>query len=240
MTNENDYARPDLMVESSWLEEHLEDPSVRVVDCDQYDGYRRVHITGAVGIREHHYIKHPDYPREPVSHPLVAPPERVAQIMGGLGIGNDTLVVAYDGSGGLYAARLWWVLNYYGHTNVKVLNGGWNKWFDEGRPIATEVPSLAETTFVCRENPDLACLLDYGVSRVGRADAVFLDVRSDAEWEGTNDRGNRRAGHVPGAVHLEWLNFVTRDRHRTIRPAGELRAMLEERGLTPDKQVIVY
>ena len=74
MTN-NAYARPELLVESGWLESHLHDPDLRIVDCDQYDGYRRAHITNAVGIREHHYIKHPDYPGDPTGHPLVAPPE---------------------------------------------------------------------------------------------------------------------------------------------------------------------
>ena len=82
--------------------------------------------------------------------------------------------------------------------------------------------------------------MDYGVSCVGDPDTVFLDVRSDDEWSGAGARGNKRAGHVPGAVHLEWLNFVTGDKHQTVKPAAELRAMLEERGVTPDKQVITY
>ncbi|MBI4282550.1 MAG: sulfurtransferase [Chloroflexi bacterium] len=239
MTSDS-YAHPELLVESDWLEARLNDRNLRIVDCDQYDGYRRAHITNAVGIREHHYIKHPDYPKDPTSHPLVASAEQVAQLMGSIGIGDDTLVVTYDGFGGLYAARVWWVLNYYGHSNVKVLNGGWNKWFDEGRPVTTDVPQTAQATFTPRERPGLVCMMDYGVSCVGQSNTVFLDVRSDGEWEGTNDRGNRRAGHVPGAVHLEWLNFVTSDKHQTIRPARELRAMLEERGVTPDKQVITY
>ena len=237
---DNDYARPDLLVESNWLEAHLNDPNIRIVDCAQYDEYRRSHITNAVGIREHHYIKHPDYPKDPTGYPLIAPPEQVAQLMGSMGIGDDTTVITYDGAGSLYAARIWWVLNYYGHTNTKVLNGGWSKWFDEGRPMTTDAPRPAPATFTPHERPDLACLLDYGVSCVGQPDTIFLDVRSDGEWMGTNDRGNRRAGHIPGAIHLEWLNFVTSDKHQTIRPARELRAMLEERGVTPGKQVITY
>ena len=236
----NHYASPDLLVETDWLEAHLNDPDLCIVDCDQYDGYRRAHITNAVGIREHHYIKHPDYPKDPTGYPLVAPPAQVAQLMGSMGIGDNTTVVTYDGSGGVSAARVWWVLNYYGHINVKVLNGGWAKWLDEGRPVTTEVPRPAQATFTPRERPHLVCLLEYGVSCIGQPDTIFLDVRSDGEWEGINDRGNRRAGHVPGAVHLEWLNFVTSDKHQTIKPAHELRAMLEERGVTPDKQVIAY
>jgi thiosulfate/3-mercaptopyruvate sulfurtransferase len=239
MTN-NDYARPDILVESDWLEAHLNDPDLRILDCDQYDGYRRAHITNAVGIREHHYIKHPDYPKDSTGYPLVAPPEQVARLMESMGIGDDTTVIAYDGVGGNSAARIWWVLNYYGHTNVKVLNGGWAKWLDEGRPITTDVPQPAPATFTPHVREDLVCTLDYGMSHIGHTDTVFLDVRSDGEWMGTTNRGNKRAGHIPGAAHLEWLNFITGDKHQTIKPANELRAMLEEVGVTPDKQVITY
>ena len=239
MTN-NEYARPELLVETGWLEAHLDDPNLRIVDCDVYDGYRRAHIPNAIGIREHHYLKHPDYPNDPTGHPLVAPPEEAARLFGSMGIGDDTTVITYDGSGGLYAARVWWVLNYYGHTQVKVLNGGWGKWLDEGRPATTDVPQPAQATFTPRQQPDLVCMMDYGISQIGLRDTVFLDVRSDGEWDGSNDRGNRRRGHMPGAIHLEWLNFITKDKHQTIRPAHELRAMLEQQGVTPDKQVITY
>ena len=234
------YARPDLLVETDWLESRLDDPGIRIVDCDQYDVYRRAHIKNAVGIRVHHYIKHPNYPADPRAYPLVAPPDVFVDLMESMGIGNNTLVVAYDSMGSLWAARFWWVLNYYGHTNVKVLNGGWRKWFDEGRPVSQDPAQTSKATFEVRENPALLCSLDHGVASVGKADTVFLDVRSDEEWNGTNDRGNKRAGHIPGAVRLEWLNFVTSDKYRTFKPAAELRAMLEEVGATREKQVITY
>ncbi len=234
------YARSDLLVDTDWLQQNLDDPGIRIVDCDQIDSYRRAHIKNAVGIRVHHYVKQPEYAEDPNAYPLVAPPDVFAELMSGMGVGNNTQVVAYDGFGGLYATRFWWVLNYYGHTNVKVVNGGWKKWFDEGRPVSLDSPERRQADFVPRAQPDLLCTLDYGVSQVGDGDTVFLDVRSDAEWDGTNDRGNRRAGHVPGAVHLEWLNLLTDDRHQTFKPAAEVRATLEALGVTPDKQVITY
>ena len=234
------YARPDLLVETEWLADRMDSPDVRIVDCDPHDVYRRAHIKGSVGIRVHHYIKHPDYATDPNSAPLVMPPEPFTDLMESMGIGDDTLVVAYDDSGSLYAARFWWVLEYYGHSNVKVLNGGWSKWFDEGRPVSLDRPRPTKASFTVQENPDVLCTLDHAVSSVGKPETMILDVRTDGEWDGTNTRGNKRAGHVPGAVHLEWLNFVTSDRPRVFKPAGELRTMLEERGITPEKEVITY
>ena len=235
------YDRPELLATTEWLAEHLDDPNVRVVDCDEFDPYLRAHIKNAVGIRVHHYIKHPDYPSAQRDYPLVAEPDVMKALMEEMGIGDDTLVVAYDNSGSLYSTRFWWVLNYYGHTNVKVLNGGWRKWFDEGRPVSIDrPPDAGDVTFSPQADESLVCSLEYGVGQVGNPDTVFLDVRSNGEWDGSNDRGNAHAGRVPGAVHLEWLNLITADRHRLFKPASELKPMLEALGVTPDKNVITY
>lgn len=234
------YARPDLLTETDWLEQHLDDPDIRIVDCDPYDVYRRAHVKGAAGIRVHHYIKQPEYPTDPRKYPLVAPPDTAREIMESLGISDETHVVAYDSNGSLWAARLWWVLNYYGHTKVTVLNGGWQKWFDEGRPATLDVPKPDVATFTPKANPDLVCTVDYGTAAVGNADVVFLDVRSDGEWTGANNRGNKRAGRIPGAVHLEWLNFVHDKPYRTFKEAGELRSLLERAGVPPDREVVTY
>ena len=235
------YARPEMLASTEWLSEHIDDPNVRVVDCDEFEPYLRAHVKNAVGIRVHHYIKHPNYPTAQTEYPLVAEPGVMKGLMEDMGIGDDTLVVAYDNSGSLYSTRFWWVLNYYGHTNAKVLNGGWKKWFDEGRPTSIDrPPDVGTVTFTPKADDSLVCTLDYGVGQVGNADTVFWDVRSSEEWDGSNDRGNARAGRVPGAVHLEWLNLITSDRHRMFKPASELRAMLEAIGVTPDKNVITY
>jgi thiosulfate/3-mercaptopyruvate sulfurtransferase len=234
------YARPELLVETDWLAAHLDDPQIRIVDCDPMDVYRRAHIQHAIGIPVHHYIKQPEYTADFRKYPLVAPPDTMKALMERMGIGDDNLVVTYDSNGCLWSARLWWALHYYGHTNVKVLNGGWKKWFAEGRPVSIDSPRPSATTFTPRPNPDVLCTLDYGRANVGNADVVFLDVRSDGEWDGSNNRGNKRAGRIPGAVHLEWLNFVTADAYQTIKPAHELRAMLEAVGATPDKEIVTY
>jgi thiosulfate/3-mercaptopyruvate sulfurtransferase len=239
MTNTG-YARPEMLVDTDWLAQHLDDPNLRIVDCDPFAEYRRAHIKNAVGISVHHYIKHPDYPSAPRDYPWVAGPDVMKGLMEDMGIGDDTLVITYDAAGSLTATRFWWALSYYGHTNARVLNGGWRKWFDEGHRTSIDRPPEVSATFTPRVNDELICTLDYGLSQVGKPETVFLDVRSDEEWAGTNDRGNRRAGHVPGAVHLEWTNFLSEDRYRTIKPADELRAMLSAVGVTPDKNVVTY
>ncbi len=239
MTQEG-YARPELLAETDWLERHLDDPGLRIVDCDPFDAYRRAHIKGAVGMRVHHYIKQPEFARDPHRYPRVAPPDTAREVMESLGIGAGTRVVAYDSNGSLWAARLWWVLNYYGHTDVTVLNGGWRKWFHEGRPTTLDVPEPRGALFNPRTNPDLVCTLDYGKANLGNPDLVYLDVRSDGEWTGANDRGNRRAGHLPGAVHLEWLNFLQENPYKTLKEAGELRSLLERAGVPPDREVVTY
>ena len=222
-----------LLAETAWLQEHLDDPGLRIIDCEPLDAYQRAHIPGAVGLRVNNFIKDS---HDPVH---VMPPEEFAQLMGSLGVGPETTVVAYDARG-TPSARMWWVLNYYGHTKVKVLNGGWNAWFAEGRPSTMEVPQVTATTFPPRVNDSLLCILDYGVARVGKEEAVFLDVRSEGEWAGEADRGNRRSGHIPAAVHLEWLSFITDDATRRLKPAHELRAMLAQAGVTPQQEVITY
>lgn len=228
------YARPETLVETEWLAEHLDDPHVRVVDTDNREAYRRAHIPGAVTYRGHHYLKE----EEGALH--IMNPEKFAQVMGELGIGDGTLVITYDGFGSLYATRLWWVLNYYGHPQVKVLNGGWNKWFAEGRPISNVVPRPPYATFTPRVNGEFIASWEYVRASIGQADRVLLDVRSDGEWTGENARGTKRGGRIPGAVHLEWLNYVTDDDLKTFKPAAELRAMFDKMGVTPEKEVITY
>lgn len=239
MTTEN-FVNSQILVDTDWLNDHIDDPNIRIVDCDMFDSYSRAHIKGAVGIKVHHYIKHPLYPDDSKAYPWVAEPEVVKELFESMGIGDNTIVVTYDSGGSLWASRFWWVLNYYGHTNAKVLDGGWKKWFDEGRPVSIDPPVPIEVTFTPSSDDTLICTLDQAVSKIDDSDVVFLDVRSDGEWDGTNSRGNSRSGRVPGSVHLEWLNFITDDKYHTIKSPSELRNMLEAVGVTPEKEVITY
>ena len=228
---DHNYSRPEMLVETDWLAEHLQD--VCIVDCDNREAYRRAHIPGAVTFRGHHYLK------EKEGAPHIMGPEQFAETMGGLGIGDDTLVIAYDGFSGLYATRLWWALNYYGHTRAAVLNGGWDAWLAEERPLTNAPARRAAARFSPQVNEELIARWEYIRDSIGQTDRVLLDVRSDGEWSGQNARGTKRGGRIPGAVHLEWLNYVD-DQTKKFKPAAELRAMVAEAGITPESQVVTY
>ena len=227
------YARPEMLVTTDWLAAHLNDANLCLVDCDNRDAYRRAHIPGAITFRGHQYLKE----EEGALH--IMGPEKFAATMGALGIGDDTLVIAYDGFSSLYAARFWWALNYYGHTNAKVLNGGWDKWLAEGRPATTDVPKSKTATFTARPQEGLIARWEYMRDSIGQANRTLLDVRSDDEWTGVNKRGTKRGGRIPGAVHLEWLNFID-SKSKEFKPATELRSMFQQAGVVPEREVITY
>ncbi|MEE9249358.1 MAG: rhodanese-like domain-containing protein [Dehalococcoidia bacterium] len=243
MSNGEQHQRPDMLVETEWLQQYMEDPELRIVDMGPLDGYKRGHIPGAMGLNR-------DYFKDPSNPALVMPPDQFAEAMGRVGIGNEHNVVAYDEWGGLYASRLWWLLRMHGHEKVWVLNGGWNKWLKEGREVAQ--PSIdsyhinkvvtphAPAKFVPRLNPEYNCTVDRLLKSLDKPGFVTLDVRNIGEYTGANTRGNKRRGHIPGTVHIEWIRAVTDDGFRTFRPPDELREMYESAGITPEKEIVVY
>ena len=234
MPTTDGFAHPEFLVDAAWLAAHLDDPNVVVVDGDVEAGYLRGHIPGAVLVPD-------NYEKDPATGRVhILPPEGFAAMCQNLGIGDDTLVVAYDNNQSLYAARLWWALHYYGHSNVKVLDGGWRQWVAEGRPVSFDrPPPRSGATFTPRADESIMVKVDELKAACTLSDALLWDVRSDGEYTGANDRGNRRAGHIPGAVHLEWFNVMERDTHR-FKPAAEIRQLLNQYGITPDKAVFAY
>ncbi len=228
------YPRPELLAETDWLAQHLDDPSVRIVDCDEFSAYQRLHIRGAVGLKVHHYLKQEGGVR-------LMPPEQFEGVMSKHGISNQHTVVAYDSSGGLYATRLWWALDYYGHGDCKVLNGGFRKWFEEERPVTMEPPHIERTEFTVRPGNDCLCTLEDVKGAIGHEDVVIWDVRSRDEHTGDDPRQNKHGGHIPGAVHLEWLDLTAPPvRSGLLLPAEEISRKLEAAGITADKTVYTH
>lgn len=233
------YARPELLVEPEWVAEHANDPNVRIIDCAVLEAYRRAHIPGAVHLPVHYYIKEDD-PAGSDHGTFVMKMPQFEELMGKLGVSNDTLVVTYDDNNALVASRLWWVLNFYGHTNVKVLNGGWHRWLTEGRPVTFHSTRAPKATFKASPVEDIHASADDLLATYQDSNCQVLDVRTDAEWEGTNDRGNKRAGHVPNARHLEWVRFVEQDDSRKFLPADQIQKLLNEAGVSAVKPTITY
>ena len=231
MTEHKEFEHPEFLADTSWLADHLGGPGLRVVDCDVPEQYQRAHIPGSVFMMDH-YQKDPSTDRVHIMGPYA-----FAQLAQSLGIGDDTRVVAYDNSKGLYAARLWWALNYYGHTNVQVLDGGWRKWLSEGGPV-TDAPAESSEglEFTPSTNASLMVTAEQIMEDYKKAEVVIWDVRSRGEYEGRTTRGNRRPGRIPNAVHLEWLELVDDGTH-LLKSAADIRSILEAHGITPDKRI---
>ena len=234
MTTDVGYAHTEFLVDAAWVDAHRGDANMVVVDTDVEAGYLRGHIPGAVMVPDN-YEKDPDTGRV-----HILPPAKFAAMCQNLGIGDDTLVIAYDNNQSLYAARLWWALNYYGHSNVKVLDGGWRAWVQAGLSTSFDrAHPSAGAVFTPRADESVMVKVDELKEACNVGDAVIWDVRSDGEYDGSVSRGNQRVGHIPGAVHLEWFNVMDRETHK-FKPAGEVRLLLEEHGITPDKTAYAY
>ena len=228
------FTHPEYLVDAAWVEAHKDDPNVVVVDCDVEAGYNRGHIPGAA-LAPDNFEKDPDTNRVHLMNP-----DQFKAMCEGLGIGDDSLVITYDNAQSLTAARLWWSLNTYGHSAVKVLDGGWRSWVTEGREVSFARPQTSSnTSFTPNRDESMLVQVDELKAACNLEDAVIWDVRSDGEWDGSASRGNKRAGHIPGAVHLEWFNVMDRETHR-FKPAGEIRRILVDKGVTPDKKIYTY
>lgn len=239
---------PTPLVSTAWLADHLNDPVVRIVDIrghvlpanvppphyfNHRDDYDRSHIPGAAFVDWVREITDPGDPR----HAQIAKAERYAAVMSRLGIDAGTFVVAYDDELMMLAARLWWSLNYYGHTHVAVLDGGWKTWIAEGRPVTADAPQVMPKTFMPRPQPDWyrdAAQVQAATDR-GK---TLLDLRSKEEYDGQYSRA-KRAGHIPGATCAPRRTFVTDD--GLMLPPDALREKFAQVGVTdPTQDVITY
>lgn len=227
----SEYPQSETLVDAAWLEARLGDPNLRIVDCDGAAAYRRAHIPGAVFSEAHPY-------KSAANHRLVMEPGEFAAAMSALGIGPQTTVVAYDANGAVSSGRLWWCLSYYGHKDVRVLDGGWPRWLAEGRPITMAESKPAPATFAPHADESQLATADYVRAAMSDPDVIILDVRGDGEWDGSESRGNPRAGHIPGAVHLENKLSMSADESEAFKDPEALRQLFESCGITPDKEVI--
>ncbi len=229
------YARPELLIETEELVKIMNQPNVRLVDAVDPASYQRAHIPGAVNIFYLDLAKLEE--RKKNGHPLSN--AEAEKIFGEAGIDNNTEVIVYDGGEGPSASGVWFVLDFFGHKNVKVLNGGFRKWLKEGRPVTQEVPTVEKKRFLAKEHPDKVVTRQWIEKNLRSKDVVLVDTRSFNEYIGKDVRpGASRGGHIPGAVHLEWTKFS--DKVNTFKAAQDLEKALNQRGITKNTKVVTY
>lgn len=226
------YAHPEQLVDTGWVAAHAADANVRIVDMRQ-SGYADGHVPGAV------YLS-PVAIRDAKAPPTFLPsPSAFRDMMARLGISDTTRVVAYDERGGIYAARLWWILNYYGHANVALMNGGWIKWSGEHRQTSKEAAAPAAGAFTPKPQPRWVATAADLVKAIDDPSVKIVDARTQAEIDGRELRNIKRGGFVPSSVPVYWEDLLD-PQTKTFRPADEISALYESRGVVPSKEVIAY
>jgi thiosulfate/3-mercaptopyruvate sulfurtransferase len=235
----NGYAKP-VLVTTDWLAEHLQDPGLVVAEVDENpDLYDVGHIRGAVKL---HWR---DDLQDPVERDLVEKDE-FERLMGSLGISNDTTLVLYGDKNNWFAAYAYWYLKIYGHQDVRILDGGRQKWIDENRELTTEAPDAQPAMYTAQDRDEsIRIYRDAVREAIGAEDKALVDVRSPQEYSGDliappgyEQEGAQRAGHIPTAASIPWAQAVRDD--GTFKSADELRELYAGRGVTGDKEVTAY
>src|SRR5216684_3844595 len=240
MSEKKGYVHPEVLVDADWVQAHLHDPKVRLVEVDvDTTAYDQGHIPGAVA-----YNWQKELQDQVVRAPLSK--EHLEELLGRAGVSNDTTIVLYGDNNNWFAAWALWIFKYYGHQDVRLLDGGRVKWLADKREITTDVPSYPATTYHAG-TPDtgIRALRDQVLSWLGRANIALVDVRSPGEYSGEllapanlPQEGAQRGGHIPGAANIPWSQAVRAD--GTFKPADELRSLYGSNGVTPDKEVVAY
>jgi thiosulfate/3-mercaptopyruvate sulfurtransferase len=234
-----DYAK-DVLVDTDWVQQHLTDESIRIVEVDENPAlYAEAHIPGAIGLDWKKDLQ------DQVKRDFLGPDE-FGQLFGSRGVSNDHTIVLYGDRNNWFAAYTYWYLRYYGHDNVKLMNGPREKWISEGRPTSTDVPEFEATTFNAEGgDASIRAMRDEVLDRLD-SDTSLVDVRSPAEYSGEliamagyEQEGAQRGGHIPGAASVPWAQAVKED--GTFKSADELRELYTDKGvLNGDKPVIAY
>jgi len=226
------YAHPEQLVDTAWVAAHSNDRQVRVLDVRR-SGFDAGHIPNAVWL-DPESIRDPN---NPPTYMLAA--ERFADAMGKLGISNSTRVILYDDRGGLLAARLWWMLNAYGHSNVALVNGGWVQWTAEKRPTTAALAAPAPATFTTKVHREWLATLDDVQSGIGKAGTRILDARTVEEMNGTDTRLSTRGGVIPSSIPVYWEDVLD-PTTKQFKNAEELQAIYEGAGIRRSDAVIAY
>jgi len=234
------YAHPEYLVETDWIAGHLNDPGVRIVESDEdYLLYETGHIPGAVKVDWFTTLQHP------VRRDFLSKGE-FERLCSELGIRNDTAVVFYGDKSNWFATYALWLFRYYGHGDLKIMNGGRTKWIQEKRPLTKDVPQYPSTSYTAKAvDASIRAFRDDVFQHVKKS-MPLVDVRSPKEYSGEllhmpnyPQEGATRGGHIPGAANIPWSQ-ATNEADNTFKTPDELRKLYTAQGITPDKDVIAY
>jgi thiosulfate/3-mercaptopyruvate sulfurtransferase len=235
-----DYAHPEVLVATDWVANHLNDPNLRLIEVDvDTSAYDQGHIPGAVGWNWQTQLQ--DTLRRDL-----ADQRSFGQLAGSAGLTPETTVILYGDNNNWFAAWGFWQLKYYGHSDVRLMNGGRKKWLEEKRQITTEAPRVQPTTYAAK-SPDASIRAkrdDIFSVLERRSPAQLVDVRSPDEFSGKviappgMTETAQRGGHIPGAASVPWAQAVAED--GTFKPADALRQLYGGKGVTGDQEVIAY
>ena len=235
-----DYAHPESLVSTEWVAEHGNDANVRLVEVDvDTSAYEQGHVAGAVGWNWQSQLQ------QNVSRDLISKDE-MQKLLGGSGIDNNTTVIVYGDNNNWFAAWALWQLRYYGHGDVRLMNGGRAKWAAENRPLSTDVPSHAPKTYTAKDpNDNIRAYREQVLAAVKAGNIALVDVRAPAEYNGEllapanlPQEGSQRGGHIPGAANIPWGQAVQED--GTFKSADDLKALYGGKGIDGGKETIAY
>jgi len=234
------YAKPDALVETDWLEEHVKDPGIRVIEVDEdTEAYEKGHIDGAVGWNWTTDL-HAKVGRDYVDQ------AELSELLSAAGVDPDTTVILYGGNNNWFAAYAYWVLKLRGFDNVKLLNGGRKKWELESRHLTQDPASVTPSGLSISgpERSEIRALRDEVLGKVGGATG-FVDVRAPEEFRGEKlapdhlpQEQAQVPGHIAGAANIPWAKAANED--GTFKSADELKALYEAEGITGDREIIAY
>jgi thiosulfate/3-mercaptopyruvate sulfurtransferase len=232
-----DYAN-DVLVDTDWVEQHLDDPDIRIVEVDENPAlYAEAHIPGAIGFDWKKDLQ------DQVKRDFLGP-EEFGELFGSRGISNDHTVVLYGDRNNWFAAYTFWYLKYYGHDKVKLVNGPREKWISEGRPTTSDAPSHPATTFNAQAGDDAIRALRNEVLDALDTPTRLVDVRSPQEFSGEliamagyEQEGAQRGGHIPGAKSVPWAQAVQED--GTFKSREELEELYTGKGVISDGDPII-
>ena len=228
------YANGRLLVEPAWLAQRLNDKNLRIVDMQtDSKGYdKEGRIPGSV------YLSVSAI-RMPVEVGGFRLPNKSEgeKILGSLGVSRETMVVIYDDTGGLNAARLFFTLDVFGHEKVALLNGGIQAWKKAGFQLSHEVPKITARSYSAKVDPNKVATAEWIVKNLKEPSIALVDARTPKEFRGEDVRA-KRGGHIPGAKNIEWTLNLNED--KTFKSPEQLRELYESRGITTDKTVVPY